>query len=294
MSADDRHWVPEEVAQQPSRRAGEVPIDFDIASQMAGAAGMLGAGANVIMQLGNPGVGYGVAESKVDSGNVLLHPWKRLRTTITYLVVALFGTDEDRSRYRQAVNKAHAQVKSGPESPVQYNAFDPALQLWVAACLYVGFRDARTMFLGPMDAATAEGLYRYCHRLGTSLQVPLDAWPADLDAFEEYWQAGVAKIHYDDVVRDHLMQVVNLSMLPRWMQWGNASVNRFFTIGMLPPEFRTAMRLDWTPAQQRRFDRYVRLFRFVTRLTPRWARNLPIHLQLAEVRLRMRRGWKLV
>jgi len=272
----------------------ETATDFDIEAQMAGAAGMLAAAANVIMQLGNPGVGYGVAESKVDNGNVLLHPWKRLRTTLSYLVVALFGDPATVDAYRKAVNRQHTQVRSGPDSPVKYNAFDVDLQLWVAACLYVGFRDARVLFLGPMDYRTDLGLYRYCHRLGTSLQVPLDAWPADLEAFEVYWQAEVAKVRYDDVVRDHLMKVVNLTMVPRWMQWGNASVNRFFTIGMLPPEFRTAMRLDWTDKQQRRFDRYVGLFRFVTRLTPKWARNLPIKLQLAEVRFRIRRGWRLV
>ncbi|MFL6159010.1 MAG: oxygenase MpaB family protein [Marmoricola sp.] len=286
-------WVPEEVAQQPSRGI-DAPADFDLDAQMAGIAGMLGAAANVVMQLGNPGVGHGVAESKVHSGNVLLHPWKRLRTTITYLVVALFGTDEDRARYRQAVNKAHALVRSGPDSPVQYNAFDPTLQLWVAACLYVGFRDARNLFLGQMDYRTDLALYRYCHRLGTSLQVPLEAWPVDLEAFERYWRAEVAKVRYDDVVRDHLMKVVNLTMVPRWMQWGNASVNRFFTTGMLPPEFRTAMGLEWSGKQQRRFDRYVGLLRFGTRLTPTWVRNLPIKLQLAEFRFRVRRGWKLV
>ena len=261
---------------------------------MAGPAGMLAAAANVIMQLGNPGVGYGVAESKVDNGNVLLHPWKRLRTTLSYLVVALFGDEATVEAYRRAVNKQHARVRSAPDSPVQYNAFDVDLQLWVAACLYVGFRDARVLFLGPMDDRTALGLYRYCHRLGTSLQVPLEAWPADLDAFEEYWQHGVSRISYDDVVREHLMKVVNLTMVPRWMQVGNASVNRFFTTGMLPPEFRTAMRLDWSEEQQRRFDRWVAVLRFVTRLTPTWARNLPIKLQLAEVRFRIRRGWRLV
>ncbi len=268
--------------------------DFDIADQMAGAAGMLGAAANVIMQLGNPGVGYGVVESTVDSGNVMIHPWKRLRTTISYLVVALFGSEEDRARYRQAVNRSHVPVHSGPDSPVEYNAFDPELQLWVAACLYVGFRDARTLFLGPMDDATADGLYEYCHRLGTSLQVPRDAWPADRSAFEAYWQAGLATVSYDEPVREHLMKVVELRMVPRPMQWGNAGINRFFTVGMLPPEVRTAMRLPWTANDQQRFDRWVGRFRLITRLTPRWARNLPIKLQLAEVRFRMRRGWRLV
>src|SRR5690349_22703429 len=200
---------------------------FAIADQMAGAAGMLGAAANVIMQLGNPGVGYGVVESTVDSGNVLLHPWKRLRTTLTYLVVALFGSEDDRTRYRQAVNRSHVPVHSGPDSPVEYNAFDPALQLWVAACLYVGFRDARVLFLGPMDDATADALYEYCHRLGTSLQVPREAWPVDRAAFEEYWQAGLDRVSYDEPVREHLMKVVELRMVPRWMQWGNARINGF-------------------------------------------------------------------
>lgn len=267
---------------------------FSIHDQMPGAAGMLGAAANVIMQLGNPGVGYGVVESKVDSGNVMIHPWKRLRTTISYLVVALFGTEDDRDTYRQAVNRSHVPVRSGPDSPVRYNAFDPELQLWVAACLYIGFRDGRELFLGPMDDATADGLYEYCHRLGTSLQVPRDAWPADRAAFEEYWQAGLARVSYEEPVREHLLKVVELRMVPRPMQWGNAGVNTFFTIGLLPPEVRTAMRLEWTDAQQRTFDRWVRRIRFVTRLTPRWARNLPIHLQLAEVRFRMKRGWRLV
>jgi len=271
-----------------------VETTFDIRDQMAGAAGMLGAAANVVMQLGNPGVGYGVVESTVDSGNVLIHPWKRLRTTLSYLVVALFGSEQDVDRYRQAVNRSHVPVHSGPDSPVKYNAFDPELQLWVAACLYVGFRDARTLFLGPMDEVTADGLYQYCARLGTSLQVPRDAWPTDRDAFEEYWRSGLASVSYDEPVREHLMKVVDLRMLRRPLQWGNASVNRFFTIGMLPPEVRTAMKLEWSAAQQRRFDRWVGLFRVVTRLTPRWARNLPIKLQLAEVRWRMRTHRRLV
>src|SRR5262245_9362608 len=73
------------------------------------------AAANVVMQLAVPGVGYGVAESKVDSGSILKHPWKRLRTTSQYLAVAVFGSDEDRAAFREAVDVAHRQVISTPE-----------------------------------------------------------------------------------------------------------------------------------------------------------------------------------
>ena len=60
-------------------------------------AAMLLPAANVIMQLSLPGVGYGVLESPVDSGNVYKHPFKRARTTGTYLAVATIGTESDRA-----------------------------------------------------------------------------------------------------------------------------------------------------------------------------------------------------
>lgn len=66
-------------------------------------------------------------------GRLFSHPVKRTRTTVTYLAVAVLGTDDERKAYRRAVNKQRAQVRSTESSPVRYNAFDPGLQLWVAA-----------------------------------------------------------------------------------------------------------------------------------------------------------------
>src|SRR5271156_4844201 len=114
---------------------------------------LLAGPANVVMQLARPGVGYGVMESRVESGRVDRHPIKRARTTFTYLAVAARGTEAQKAAFRRAVNRAHAQVYSMPESPVAYNAFDPNLQLWVAACLYKGAVDVRRMFIGEMDDA---------------------------------------------------------------------------------------------------------------------------------------------
>ena len=125
--------------------------------------------ANVIMQLSLPGVGYGVLESPVDSGNVYKHPFKRARTTGTYLAVATIGTDSDRALIRAAVDTAHRQVRSTASSPLSYNAFDPALQLWVAACLYRYFVDQHEYLYGPLDEAAADAVYQDARRLGTTL-----------------------------------------------------------------------------------------------------------------------------
>src|SRR5271156_6289232 len=132
--------------------------------------------ANVIMQLSLPGVGYGVLESPVDSGNVYKHPFKRARTTGMYLAAATMGTEADRELIRRAVDSAHAQVRSTPQSPLSYNAFDPKLQLWVAACLYRYFIDQHEFLYGPLDDATADAVYQDGKRLGTTLQVREGMW----------------------------------------------------------------------------------------------------------------------
>ena len=73
--------------------AGDVTV-ADAMDFWAFAAGA----ANVIMQMSWPDVGHGVVESKVDSGNLMKHPWKRARTTFQYLAVAILGSVQDRAR----------------------------------------------------------------------------------------------------------------------------------------------------------------------------------------------------
>src|ERR1700743_1560952 len=105
-----------------------------VADLLNPAAALLPA-ANVIMQLSLPSVGYGVLESRVDSGNVYKHPFKRARTTGTYLAVATIGTESDRALIRGAVDTAHRQVRSTPSSPVSYNAVEPKLPVGVGSWL---------------------------------------------------------------------------------------------------------------------------------------------------------------
>src|ERR1700729_4508703 len=81
--------------------------------------------ANVIMQLSLPGVGYGVLESPVDSGNVYKHPFKRARTTGTYLAAATIGTESDRELIRGAVDTAHRQGGAPASSPGAYKPVVP-------------------------------------------------------------------------------------------------------------------------------------------------------------------------
>jgi uncharacterized protein (DUF2236 family) len=259
---------------------------------------LLAGPANVIMQLARPGVGYGVLESRVESGRVDLHPIKRARTTFTYLAVATQGTPQQKEAFRRAVNRAHAQVYSTDESPVKYNAFDRDLQLWVGACLYKGAVDVYRMFIGEMDDETAERHYREGMALGTTLQVPEDMWPADRAAFDRYWQASLDKVHIDDAVREYLYPIavsrVRGVKLPRPLQRWSENVALLITTGFLPQRFRDEMRLEWNTRNQRRFDRLMSVLRTVNHLMPRFIRQFPFNVLLKDLDRRIRTGRPLV
>lgn len=257
-------------------------------------AALMGGTANVIMQLARPGVGYGVVESKVESGQVFRHPVKRARTTITYLAVAMLGTEDERRRYRNGVNKAHALVRSDENSPVRYNAFDPHLQLWVAACLYRGVEDTWRLFFGMPDEAAVETQYAEAAPLGTTLQVRQEMWPADRAAFGEYWEQALHEVHIDDRVRRYLDDLTMLRFLPAVLRVPFALPHKFITVGFLPPRFREEMRYSWSPRRQRWFERITRLIGAVAARAPRPLREFPFNVYLWDMRRRIKRGSQLV
>lgn len=259
---------------------------------------LLAGPANVIMQLARPGVGYGVYESRVDSGRIDLHPIKRARTTFTYLAVATRGTEAQKAAYRRAVNTAHAQVYSTDESPVKYHAFDKDLQLWVAACLYKGGVDIQRIFIGEMDDETADEHYRDSATLGTTLQVPLEMWPADRAAFDKYWQESLDQVHIDDTVREYLFPIaagrIRGVRLPNAVQRRLDAANLLITTGFLPQRFREEMRLPWGAAHQRRFDRLMTVLRTANDLAPGFIRQFPFNVLLKDLDRRIRTGKPLV
>lgn len=255
---------------------------------------LLSAGANIIMQLALPAVGHGVAESRVESGSVLLHPLKRARTTFTYLAVAMLGSTEEKLAYRRAVNSAHRYVHSTEESPVKYNAFDPELQLWVAACLYWGFVDTYQKVHRPLSRAEQEEFYLMSRPLGTTLQVREEMWPADLEAFEEYWQNGIKKLHIDERVHEFLMVIADVKFLSPVSQFLFSRFNRFMTTGFLPQEVRDEMKLDWSDEKQRKFEKVVRRFGMAMKLFPRPIRQAAYLLPLRDFRRRLAKGQPLV
>ena len=244
--------------------------------------------ANVVMQMSWPEVGYGVAESKVDSGNLLKHPWKRARTTFQYLAVAILGGPDDRAAFREAVDSSHRHVKSTADSPVRYNAFDRDLQMWVAACLFVGLEDTYRLLRGEMTADQAEQFYRSAWSLGTTLQVTEDQWPPTRADFDIYWKDACLRVAIDDRVRAYLQDLLNLRMINPVLALPFRPLLKFLTIGFLAPVFRDAMGVQWSDFKQRQFERLFLLVAFVNRFLPVFIRQGGSYVLLADVRRRVR------
>lgn len=267
--------------------------DFAMDEFWTGVAAFLGGTANVVMQLSLRPVAYGVMESPVESGRITEHPWKRLRTTLTYLAVAMMGSERDKKIYKDAVNGSHRQVRSTADSPVEYNAFDPHLQLWVAACLYWGIVDLEERLHGPLDEDTHEVFYQYAHRLGTTLQMRRDMWPADRAAFEEYWRAELATKSIDDRTRDFFHDLIDLKMVAKPIRVF-APVQRFFVTGLLPRPVREEMGLEWTPWNDQVMGAMLRTTGAVYRRLPKHARLFPFNAFLWDMRARYLLGKPLV
>ncbi len=277
---------------KPSRKRPRVTRPADLVT----AIGPSLAGANVIMQLANPKVGYGVHESRVPSGNAIKRPIKRGRTTGTFLAVALMGTDDDMAYIHDAVGRVHDQVYSTATSPVRYSGNDSRLQLWVAVCLLKYFIDQYELLYGPLSAEEKEMVLTQAHPLGTALNVPRERWPATYDDLLVYWNAELASLRIDDPVRDELRSLADLSFLE--YRVGPLGTLAHITLGSslayaikagLPPEFREMMRWRWTERDERRYQRALAGFRLVDPLVAPVLRGI-FRLNLVDLRVRRKLG----
>ena len=247
-----------------------------------------GAAANVVMQLGWPEVAYGVMESRVESGALMKHPWKRGRTTAQYLGVAILGTEEEKKAFREAVNSAHRHVRSDEKSPVKYNAFNRELQLWVAACLFVGIEDSHQLLHGVMEPDEAEAFYQSAKTLGTTLQVTEDMWPATRAEFDHFWNVASQRIVIDDTTCEFLNDLVDLKMINPLIRLPFVNLLRFLTIGFLPPLFHDQLGLEWTEDDRRRFQHLFTFVSVVNKFLPKWIRFGGTRILMGDLRRRIK------
>lgn len=271
-------------ADQKALRAEEIAL---LRRKLDGVVVFTSGTANVVLQLSWPEVGYGVVESRVESGQVTRHPLKRFRTTIGYIGVALLGNHELRLAYRQAINGQHRQVRSAPDSPVKYNAFNRDLQLWVASCIHYGLVDSATRMHGPLTRDEEVVLLRASARLGTTLQVPADMWHRTPEEFWAYWEEGLERSQIDARVGDYLRGLLRVDFLPAPLS-PVGSMLEWLNTGFLPEPIRDQLGLTWTDKDERRHARMMRTLGTLSRPLPHPIRMYPTNAMMWNLELRRR------
>ncbi|SEN64795.1 MULTISPECIES: oxygenase MpaB family protein [Cryobacterium] len=243
------------------------------AQSMQGVAGegvLIAAGGRaILLQLANPAIGHGVA----DHSHFAARPLDRLNGTLSYVYATVFGDADLAAAMAARVNHAHVPVHSDGTAP-RYNAFTPELQLWVAATLYESATDLHGRLYGPLDEETADAVYREYSRLGTSLQVPAQLWPADRTAFRRYWNDQLALLTTDARTRAVAHDLLHSRTAPLWYR-AALPLARLMTAGLLPSHVRVLFDLPWSARHQRRFNRVLAGIRLIYPRLPRRVRHWP-------------------
>jgi uncharacterized protein (DUF2236 family) len=245
---------------------------------------MLGSGSAVMYQLAVWGVGKGVAEHS----NTLQRPLDRLRTTLSYVYVMGLGTEEEKAAIARMVNRVHRPVKGEG-----YTAYDPDLQLWVAATLAAVGQDMYERIFGRLDDVTRDSLYRETWIYGTALQVRPEMWPETYADFEAYWERMEREFRSDEQIRHYAHSLLS-SKAQKWYVRPLIPTISLVTRGNLSPRARETLGLPWCERDQKRYDRLWGVVRAVYPRTPRWARKLPTKIAMRDIRWRMRTGRRVI
>lgn len=143
----------------------------------------------VLLQIAQSGVGRGVGRHSNLSTRLL----ERYENTAAFVYLNIFGNNTERHVIRNFVNKIHAKVNDKRTNKT-YDAFDPNLQLWVAATMYVCMLGSHQRVYGPLPEHEQEQVYQEFSVFGTSLQMPLSMWPDSRAAFASYWNDTIATL----------------------------------------------------------------------------------------------------
>lgn len=240
---------------------------------------LLGAGRAILLQLAHPQIGRAIADHSDFANN----PLSRLIHTLGYIYALSNGTPAQQRTIINYVDAAHRPIHGTRDtSNPAYSAFDPRLQLWVAATLYDSARVVGAQVLPAALQPEGEGLYRQYARLGDALQMPTDFWPADLAAFDDYFASTVATLHVTSQTRELANALFTGGQAPWWIRLG-LPLMRDVSIAQLPDSVRQQFGYELTARVRRRNYFAVCVVRIATRVLPRFIRHAPMRLMLRYV-----------
>ncbi|MBA3728612.1 MAG: DUF2236 domain-containing protein [Actinobacteria bacterium] len=243
---------------------------------------LFGGARALLMQAAHPLILAGARQTGFYERNA----WKRLERTLQLSYTITFGTREEAAEAVERINRVHEDVRGIDEvTRLPYDARDPALLLWVHACLIDSFILFERLTVGALDDAGRERFHREQMLGAEMLGLPRSAIPptvASLRAYvEEVIGSGILR------VTDDAMKVAAIIRHPplgvpwrpilRQVAW--------WAFGTLPSALRTAYGVSWNPLKQLALDASLRALRLVRPVIPGQFREIfPARVAASRVR----------
>ncbi|WP_335932919.1 oxygenase MpaB family protein [Streptomyces sp. PTD5-9] len=237
------------------------------------------------LQVAHPAVGAGVDEHSVYRTD----PWGRGERSLRSLQLWVYGGEEAAAEGRR-LRRLHRSVRGVDSRGRPYHALSPAAYAWVHATGFPVYRHAARHLLRPFTEAQERALYREWLQVGRVLGIRDRDMPQTIEEFWPYFHKVLAEeIERNAVVEDLIATdrpvpppdrgplPLRLALRALWpvLLPPLARFRRFVTVGLMPPEARAVLGLEWTDAQERRLRRLGAVVRRVVPLLPERLRYLP-------------------
>ncbi|MEU6058366.1 oxygenase MpaB family protein [Streptomyces sp. NPDC047097] len=242
--------------------------------------------AALTLQVAHPAVGAGVDTHSVFRTD----PWGRGERSLRSLQLWVYGGAEA-AREGRRLRVLHRAIQGTDTRGRRYHALRPGTYAWVHATGFPVQEHAFRYLFRPLTGAQQRALYAEWLQVGRILGIHDRDMPRTIEEFRPYFHRMLAEeIEATPVVRELLDPgarvpppdrgpwALRLALRALWPVLSPPLVRgrAFLTAGLMPPEARAALGLDWTDAQERRLRRFCRIVRLTVPALPERLRYLPM------------------
>lgn len=236
----------------------------------------------LIMQVMHPAIGSAVGEFSVYRTD----PWGRAVRSIDSVMLWVYGGDAALAEGRR-LRELHKPIKGVDNHGQGYHANNPEPYTWVHATAFERFVTFRKLFGVPLTESEEDQLYDEYLQLGAILHIPSQHMPPNRAAYWDYFHTMVSTRLENHPTAQDVLEVMRNDVkappiLPApltrlWPPLGKAggSLGHWLTVATFPQEVRDILQLEWTPADERKLQRFAAGVRAVAPRLPDRVRYHP-------------------
>ncbi|MFJ7957463.1 oxygenase MpaB family protein [Streptomyces sp. NPDC096319] len=255
--------------------------------------------AALTLQVAHPAIGAGVDDHSVFRTD----PWGRGERSLRSLQLWIYG-GEEAAREGRRLRELHRTIQGTDAHGRRYHALTPAYYSWVHATGFPVYRHGLGLLARPLTEAQERQLYAEWLRVGRILGIHDRDMPQTIEEFWPYYRKILAEeIEATTVVRELLDTdlplpapdrgplPLRLALRTLWpvLRRPFLRARAFLTVGLMPPDAREAIGLEWTDEQERALRRFARVVRAVVPVLPERLRYLPLARRAREAARHTRR-----